>query len=72
MIRNERDFERHCDYIHYNPVRHGLAACPHAWPHSTFRRFVDRGFYEPQWLCVCNGRAVKAPQFDDLAKTAPE
>ena len=29
-IRDERDFETHMDYIHYNPVRHGLAACPHA------------------------------------------
>ena len=23
LIRDEIDFERHCDYIHYNPVKHG-------------------------------------------------
>ena len=24
QIRNEKDFERHFDYIHYNPVKHGI------------------------------------------------
>ena len=27
-IQDDEDFERHVDYIHYNPVKHGLAACP--------------------------------------------
>ena len=31
-IRDEHDFRRHLDYIHYNPVKHGLATCPHSWP----------------------------------------
>ena len=64
--------ERHCDYIYYNPVRHGLVACPHAWAHSTFERAVDDGFYSRDWLCVCNRVLLTAPDFDDIATTAME
>jgi putative transposase len=39
-IRDEGDFERHLDYIHYNPVKHGLVSCPHAWPYLDIRRFL--------------------------------
>ncbi len=48
-IRDEGDFERHCDYIHYNPVRHKLARTPVVWPFSTFQRFVKRGLYPGDW-----------------------
>jgi hypothetical protein len=44
-IRDERDFSLHCDYIHYNPVRHGLVKSPREWKHSTFDRFVRTGVY---------------------------
>ena len=48
-IRDDADFQRHCDYIHFNPVKHGHAATPAAWPYSTFQRFVERGVYPPDW-----------------------
>lgn len=48
-IRDEADFQRHCDYIHWNPVKHGYATTPEAWPYSTFQRFVERGVYPPDW-----------------------
>ena len=48
-IRDERDFRAHLDYIHINPVKHGLVAAPRDWPHSTFHQWVDRGAYEPWW-----------------------
>jgi len=48
-IRDERDFSLHCDYIHYNPVRHGLVKSPREWKHSTFDRFVRTGVYPPDW-----------------------
>jgi putative transposase len=31
QIRDEQDFEKHCDYIHWNPVKHGLVAHPGDW-----------------------------------------
>ena len=71
-IRDATDFERHCDYIHYNPVKHGLAVCPHTWPYSSFRRFVRDGIYDDAWLCSCSGHAVKTPAFTDIADTAVE
>ncbi len=37
------------DYIHYNPVKHGLVKRPVDWPYSSFNRAVDKGFYEPDW-----------------------
>jgi putative transposase len=43
QIRDESDFERHADYIHYNPVKHRHAPTPAAWPYSTFQTFVARG-----------------------------
>lgn len=48
-IRDEVDFERHADYVHYNPVRHGHAAHACEWPYSTFRRYVEGGIYPRDW-----------------------
>ncbi|MDO9269561.1 MAG: hypothetical protein Q7T96_10700 [Methylobacter sp.] len=48
-IRNENDFHKHLDYIHYNPVKHGLASAPGEWPHSSFARFVALGWYPYNW-----------------------
>ena len=72
VIRDDADFARHCDYIHYKPVKHGVATCPHAWAYSSFQRCVRAGLYEHDWQCVCDGRAVDRPRFDDLAATAME
>ncbi len=47
--RNNDDFIRHVEYIHYNPVKHGLANSPKAWPHSTFHRFVEQGVSHADW-----------------------
>lgn len=42
-IRDVRDLENHIAYIHYNPVKHGDAASPRDWPHSSFHRFARDG-----------------------------
>ena len=49
QIRDDRDFERCVDYIHYNPVRHKLVKRVPEWPHSTFYRFVSRGVNADDW-----------------------
>jgi putative transposase len=48
-IRDDRDFERHVDYIHFNPVRHGLVARVRDWPHSSFHLYVRRGLLSRDW-----------------------
>lgn len=49
QIRDEADFARHADYIHWNPVKHGYAGSPGEWPYSTFRRYVAGGIYPEDW-----------------------
>ena len=49
VIRDETDFQKHVDYIHYNPVKHGLAKRPADWEWSTFRKYVSQGVYDNSW-----------------------
>jgi putative transposase len=62
-IRDQDDLNRHLDYIHYNPVKHGLATCPHAWPASSFAKWVAKGHYKPNWCCQCKVATIQAPDF---------
>ncbi len=48
-IRNEHDWQRHMDYIHYNPVKHGLVKQPSDWPWSSFANAVKKGWYAADW-----------------------
>ena len=48
-IRDERDLQRHVDYIHYNPVKHGHVRQLADWPWSSFHRYVARGLLPPDW-----------------------
>ena len=48
-IRDEWDFEKHMDYLHFNPVKHGHAGNVAAWPFSTFHRYVREGVYPVDW-----------------------
>jgi len=52
VIRDQEDMNRHVDYIHYNPMRHGLATSAMKYPHSPFRQFVDSGLYDLRWGIV--------------------
>ena len=49
-IRDDRDYAAHVDYVHFNPVRHGLAGHPGEWPYSSFRAAVARGVYPADWI----------------------
>ena len=48
-IRDDNDYARHMDYVHYNPVKHGHAASVAAWPYSTFHHWVKAGVYSANW-----------------------
>ncbi len=48
-LRDERDFERHVDYIHINPVKHGHTTRVADWPFSSFHRWVRLGVYPEDW-----------------------
>lgn len=48
-IRNDADLVRHVDYIHFNPVKHGLVSRVCDWPHSSFHQHVKRGLLPADW-----------------------
>ena len=56
-IRDDRDYGIHLDYIHFNPVKHGLVADAAHWPYSSYHRCVAMGFYPSGWAA---GAAVEA------------
>jgi putative transposase len=57
-IRDEDDFGRHVDYIHFNPVKHGLVSRVRDWPYSSFHLYVRRGLLPNDWAGdVREGRA---------------
>ena len=49
IIRDEEDLRRHFDYVHYNPVKHGQVSRPEDYPHSSYRHWLEKGFYELGW-----------------------
>ena len=71
-IKDERDFEQHLDYIHYNPVKHGLISCPHLWQYSSLNLWIKKGFYTQDWACVCQGNKVKIPDFREIVNSVRE
>ncbi|KIU47162.1 MULTISPECIES: transposase [Bradyrhizobium] len=54
-IRDETDFARHIDYVHINPVKHGLVTKVSDWPYSSFRRMVSDGVYPDDWAGGVSG-----------------
>jgi putative transposase len=49
LIRDDADFQAHMDYLHFNPVKHGLVTRVADWPYSTFHRLVKQGVYPADW-----------------------
>ncbi len=49
QIRDELDLQRHIDYVHYNPVKHGLVKQVKDWPYSSFHRYVRAGLLPLDW-----------------------
>ena len=52
QIRDNADFAAHADYIHWNPVKHGLVDCAGDWPYSTFHRLLAQDIYPADWAYV--------------------
>jgi putative transposase len=57
-IRDEDDWRRHIDYIHFNPVKHGYVAAPKDWLYSSFNLAVSKGWYEPGVVLVDDFKAI--------------
>jgi len=51
LLCDQDDFNRHVDYLHWNPVKHGWVQRVMDWPHSSFHTFVEAGAYSLNWGC---------------------
>jgi putative transposase len=49
LIKNEADYRAHVDYVHINPIKHGLVKQVKDWPYSTFHQLVEQGVYAQDW-----------------------
>ena len=52
QIRDQDDMNRHIDYVHYNPAKHGLASSPFEWEYSSIYRYLEDGYYTEDWGTV--------------------
>jgi len=48
-IRDEYDLACHLNYLHYNPVKHGLVEAVKDWPYSSFHSYIKRGILSVEW-----------------------
>ena len=62
-LRDDRDVAQHTDYIHFNPVKHGLVQQVSQWPYSTFHRHVKEGVYPLDW-----GHAITAASLPSIGE----
>lgn len=51
-IRDELDFERHVNYIHNNPVKHGYVKRASDWQYSTIHDYIKRGILDENWAYI--------------------
>lgn len=49
LIEDQNDYNKHVDYIHWNPVKHGYVKIVSDWEYSSFHRFAEQGIYELNW-----------------------
>ncbi|WP_111640792.1 REP-associated tyrosine transposase [Marinimicrobium alkaliphilum] len=49
FLRDDLDYRRHVDYVHFNPVKHGMVKAVADWPFSSFHRWVGEGVYPVDW-----------------------
>jgi putative transposase len=59
IIRDAEDYRRHLDYIHYNPVKHGLVKSPYEHRLSSLHQWARRGYYDRSW------GLADVPDFDE-------
>lgn len=62
QIRDEQDLQRHVDYIHYNPVKHGHVCAASAWPYSSIHLYIRNGILTNEWG---TGDIVRGGQFGE-------
>ena len=63
-IVSEEELKNQINYIHYNPVKHGLVDNVRDWKYSSFHKFVKEGLYENNWGCFEDIKNIKDLDFE--------
>lgn len=63
-IRAEEDLNKHLDYIHYNPIKHGLTQKVKDWEFSSFNKFVESKNYDINWGSVGDVKHIATMEYD--------
>jgi len=50
VIKDENDLAKHFDYVHFNPVKHGLVENLYDWKWSTYHRYLKMGYYNREQI----------------------
>ena len=48
-LHDEAEVQRQVDYIHADPVRHGLVRSPRKWPFSSLHAYIEHGLRPLHW-----------------------
>ena len=64
IIRNENDFYKHLDYIHYNPIKHDYVKKAKDWKYYSFKKFVRMGYYDENWCNFEDKNDIKKLDFE--------
>jgi putative transposase len=56
LLHDEAELQRQIDYIHADPVRHGLVRSPRKWPFSSLHAYVYHGLRPVYWSGDIEGR----------------
>ena len=62
VIRDERDYEKHVDYVHFNPVKHGYVKKAVDWKFSSIHQYIANGLLTVDWACEPE---LKASEFGE-------
>jgi putative transposase len=65
MIKDDQHHEKCVDYIHFNPVKHGLVKAPIDWEHSSIHEYVSTRLIPVDW-CAGYGIIIPGVEFETL------
>lgn len=63
QIRDEDDFNRHMNYTHWNPMKHGYVSRVVDWPYSSFHRYLRDGVYPEDWAGYVEGDRAHSARY---------
>jgi putative transposase len=69
VIRGDRDLQAHVDYVHINPLKHGLVESVTDWPYSSLHRYISDGRLPADW--AAGGRAITQVDSHGAAASRP-